>query len=88
MNIDNLDALKDESIKSKRLGFNGKAAIHPSQINIIRNSFLPTKEELEEAKDIIRAFNESSSAVLCFQRQDDRFTNYFIHGKKIKTCGD
>ena len=67
MNIDNLDALKDESIKSKRLGFNGKAAIHPSQINIIRNSFLPTKEELEEAKDIIRAFNESSSAVLAFK---------------------
>ena len=67
MNIDNLDALKDESIKSKRLGFNGKAAIHPSQIDIIKNSFLPTKEELEEAKDIIRAFNESSSAVLAFK---------------------
>ena len=67
MNIDNLDALKDESIKSKRLGFNGKAAIHPTQLDIIRNSFLPTKEELQEAKDIIRAFNESSSAVLAFK---------------------
>ena len=49
MNIADLKALEDESIKSKDMGFNGKAAIHPSQIEIIKKSFLPSEDELEEA---------------------------------------
>jgi citrate lyase beta subunit len=67
MNIADLKALEDESIKSKDMGFNGKAAIHPSQIEIIKKSFLPSEDELEEAIDIIKAFKKSSSAVIAFR---------------------
>jgi citrate lyase beta subunit len=48
------------------LGFNGKAAIHPSQLEVITDSFLPNEEEISEAKEIIKAFNQSSSAVIAF----------------------
>jgi citrate lyase beta subunit len=48
------------------LGFNGKAAIHPSQLGVITDSFLPNEEEISEAKEIIKAFNQSSSAVIAF----------------------
>ena len=66
MDIDNLQSLEVESKKSKALGFNGKAAIHPTQIDIIKKSFLPTDQEITEAKEIIKAFNDSPSAVISF----------------------
>ena len=66
MDIQNLEALGEESKKAKALGFNGKAAIHPGQLEVITNSFLPNEEEISEAKEIIKAFNQSSSAVIAF----------------------
>lgn len=67
MSIEDLDALAKESKKSKAMGFNGKAAIHPSQLEVIRSSFIPNAQEIEEAKEIIKAFNNSSSAVIAFK---------------------
>ena len=66
MDIDNLDKLQEESKKSKALGFNGKAAIHPNQLDVIKSSFLPDEREINEAKEIIKAFKKSSSAVMAF----------------------
>ena len=66
MDIENLESLEEESRKSKALGFNGKAAIHPSQLQVITKSFLPSDQEIEEAQEIIRAFNRSDAAVIAF----------------------
>ena len=66
MDIDNLDKLQEESKKAKALGFNGKAAIHPNQLDVIKSSFLPDEREIYEAKEIIKAFKKSSSAVMAF----------------------
>ena len=66
MDIDNLDKLQEESKKAKALGFNGKAAIHPSQVDVIKSSFLPDEQEINEAREIIKAFKKSSSAVMAF----------------------
>jgi citrate lyase beta subunit len=41
-------------------------AIHPSQIEVIKNVFFPSEEELLEAKLIIKAFNESEEGVISF----------------------
>ena len=56
----------EESKKAKALGFNGKAAIHPNQLDVIKSSFLPNEREIYEAKEIIKAFKKSSSAVMAF----------------------
>ena len=66
MDIDNLDKLQEESKKAKALGFNGKAAIHPSQVDVIKSAFLPDEQEINEAREIIKAFKNSSSAVMAF----------------------
>ncbi|MDR2579533.1 MAG: CoA ester lyase [Fibromonadaceae bacterium] len=42
------------------LGFDGKWAIHPSQIETINNVFSPTKEEIDRAKRIIEAAKASA----------------------------
>ena len=58
------------------LGFDGKWAIHPSQIDTINNIFSPTQEELDRAHRILEAAKNSPSkgAVAIDGRMVDRAT--------------
>lgn len=58
--------LEKECRLSKSIGFNSKAAINPSQINVIKKYFLPTDDEILEAQEIIKEFNKSEKAVFSF----------------------
>lgn len=51
--LGNNSKLKEELILAKELGYSGKIAIHPDQVNIINKAFTPTKDELEQANRII-----------------------------------
>ena len=64
MDIASPERLKQESHLSSKLGFNGKAVIHPTQIDHVLDAFLPSAEEIEEAKDILIAFSSSSEGAL------------------------
>jgi len=48
-----LDYLKNECEDGRRLGFTGKQAIHPSQIEIIHSAFVPTSKDIFRAAKII-----------------------------------
>ncbi len=48
---------------AKRLGFTGKAAIHPGNIDIINAVFSATQAEIEEATAIVAAFEGSRGGV-------------------------
>jgi citrate lyase subunit beta/citryl-CoA lyase len=39
-----------------RMGFDGKWAIHPSQVTIINEAFTPTTEEIARAQRILDAY--------------------------------
>ena len=45
---------------SRKLGFTGKFAIHPSQIKSINSGYAPTNDEIEEAKRVIEAFEKTA----------------------------
>lgn len=51
----NLETLKDECIDARQLGFTGKQAIHPSQVDVIKTTFMPTQAEIERAVKILKA---------------------------------
>ena len=51
-----------EAQQARAIGYDGKCAIHPSQIATINQAFSPTKAELEDAKRIIDAFESAQSA--------------------------
>ncbi len=55
------DGLKREAEAASKLGFKGKFAVHPSHIEIINKVFTPTEKEVEEAKGIIKAYEEAVS---------------------------
>ncbi len=42
--------------KIVRLGYDGKACVHPSQIEPIHKSFMPTEEQIERAERIVEAY--------------------------------
>jgi citrate lyase subunit beta/citryl-CoA lyase len=57
--IDDLEALADSARESKSLGFAGMGCIHPRQVPVINESFLPTEIEIQKAKKIATAFEKS-----------------------------
>ncbi|MBN1132586.1 MAG: HpcH/HpaI aldolase/citrate lyase family protein [Bacteroidales bacterium] len=59
--VDNMDALQKQVIKSKSLGFEGMGCIHPRQIPVIHDGFRPGQEEIERARKIIEAYEEAVS---------------------------
>ncbi|KAI3603037.1 citrate lyase subunit beta [Moniliophthora roreri] len=48
-----LEYLKDECQDGRRLGFTGKQAIHPNQVETILSTFVPTSEEITRAAKIL-----------------------------------
>jgi len=55
-NIKNEKGLEEHTLQAMRLGYDGKAVIHPGQIEIVNRVFSPAPEEIERAKRIISAF--------------------------------
>lgn len=45
--------------QSRRLGFSGMSLIHPSQIDPINSVFSPTPEEIEYARQVVKAYEEA-----------------------------
>lgn len=55
----NDEGLRVSSLASRRLGFKGRFAIHPDQIETINACFSPSADEIEEARRIVAAFDEA-----------------------------
>ena len=53
------DALKENSLFAKSIGFKGKFAIHPDQIDIINDCFSPSIQEIDHANKVIKTFEEA-----------------------------
>ncbi|GKV64486.1 MULTISPECIES: HpcH/HpaI aldolase/citrate lyase family protein [Sporosarcina] len=63
--------LEKEAVMVKGLGFGGKLAIHPAQVDSVNSIFQPTQAEKEEAAEIMAYVEEHGAAV--FQ----------LHGKMV-----
>lgn len=51
--VEDFDTLKEDTLFSKSIGFNGRLAINPRQIETIHQVFSPTEVEIEEAREIL-----------------------------------
>ncbi|MCE2456228.1 MAG: CoA ester lyase [Dehalococcoidia bacterium] len=54
-------ALKANTEMSKAIGFKGRFAIHPAQLDIINNVYSPSEEEISQAQREIEAFEEAAA---------------------------
>jgi citrate lyase beta subunit len=56
-------ALRAETEHAKALGFTGKACIHPAQLAPVHDVFAPSEEELDWARRVVAAADDSRGAV-------------------------
>ncbi len=62
----------------KQLGFQGKMAIHPTQVEPINSAFSPTSGELEYAKRVVAAFEAAEAAGEASLQLDGQMIDYPI----------
>ncbi len=55
------DALRDDAGRARQMGYTGKFAIHPAQLEIINETFSPSAEEIEHARRVVEAWDAAES---------------------------
>lgn len=55
------DGLRQNALAARRIGFKGKFAIHPAQVDIINEAFSPSAAEIERARRVVAAFDEAAA---------------------------
>ena len=58
--IDDLDGFREMAVRARALGYDGKWALHPSQIEILNDVFTPTQDEYDEAEAILEAYERAA----------------------------
>jgi len=58
------EQLGDEARAVRRLGFTGKAAIHPTQVPIIQQAFSPDEKTVAWARRVVEAYEINAGGVL------------------------
>lgn len=64
LNLDDAQGLKAEAEGCQRLGFTGKASIHPSQIPIINAAFTPDAATIAKARKVCAAFEADRTGLV------------------------
>lgn len=54
--LDDVEGLRLDTERQKRLGFFGRSAIHPRQVAVINQVFMPTEAEITAAREIVSAY--------------------------------
>jgi citrate lyase subunit beta/citryl-CoA lyase len=58
VNFRDLDRFRAETQSLRRLGFRGRACIHPAQIPVVHEVFTPSASDLAEAQAIVRVYED------------------------------
>ena len=53
LSIKDVDVVTAEALRAREFGFGGKLCIHPAQVEPVKNSFLPSTEQIAWAKEVI-----------------------------------
>jgi citrate lyase subunit beta/citryl-CoA lyase len=61
LKIRELDALRDYTMRTRILGYDGKWALHPDQVKVINEVFTPTQEQFDHAIDLLEAYEKATT---------------------------
>ena len=64
LNLDDPEGLRREAQACARLGFTGKASIHPNQIPIINEAFTPDEKTIAKARKVCAAFEQDKTGLV------------------------
>jgi citrate lyase subunit beta / citryl-CoA lyase len=55
------DAFRADVTLARTLGFDGKWAIHPAQLDALRDAFTPTDDEIADAREVLAALDRAAA---------------------------
>ena len=58
--IKDLDGFREMAMRARALGYDGKWALHPGQIDVLNDVFTPTQEEYDKAEALLEAYKEAT----------------------------
>lgn len=61
LKIADLDGLRSYAMRSAMLGYDGKWAIHPTQVEVLNDVYRPTQELFDKACDLLDAYEVATS---------------------------
>jgi citrate lyase subunit beta/citryl-CoA lyase len=61
-NFRDLDALRESTLALKRMGYRGRACIHPAQVAVVNDVFTPSPEEVERAHTLVNGYQAAEAA--------------------------
>jgi citrate lyase subunit beta/citryl-CoA lyase len=62
LDIADLDGLRVSAERARALGYDGKWALHPTQIDLLNDLFAPTRQEFDRASAVLEALARGESA--------------------------
>jgi citrate lyase subunit beta/citryl-CoA lyase len=68
--------LKRDAERARQLGFQGKLCIHPVQVPVCNELFMPGAKEVEQAKKILEIFGEAEAHGVASIQVDGKFVDY------------
>lgn len=85
--VDDIDGLIKDATIARELGYKGKSIIHPKHIEPVHRIFLPSKEEVEWAKKVVEALEDSIKQGKGAVRVDGKMVDA-VHYKRAKAILD
>jgi citrate lyase subunit beta/citryl-CoA lyase len=61
LKIRDLDGLRDYSMRTRILGYDGKWSLHPDQVTVINEVYTPTQEQFDHAFDLLEAYEKATT---------------------------
>jgi citrate lyase subunit beta/citryl-CoA lyase len=62
--IKDLDGFREMALRARALGYDGKWALHPGQIDVLNEVFTPTQDEFDKAEAILEAYADATDVKL------------------------
>jgi citrate lyase subunit beta/citryl-CoA lyase len=62
--IKDLDGFREMSMRARALGYDGKWALHPGQIDVLNEVFTPTQDEFDKSEALLEAYRHSTEVDL------------------------
>ena len=61
LKIRDLEGLRDYSMRTRILGYDGKWSLHPDQVGVINDVYTPTQEQFDHAFDLLDAYEKATT---------------------------
>jgi citrate lyase beta subunit len=62
LDLHDLSGLEKDTLFARQMGYTGKMAVHPNQVDTINRVFSPTEEEIAQAERLLRAYQAHDAA--------------------------